>query len=190
MPRQFYELEFDIDAPGRWFLREPTDLKGDPVEDAWAFVVGQPVSDPGRLRVPLSRPGRPLDFDKTTVTGTPIVSERVAAVFRHLAPHDVQLFPVEIQGESAPHFLLNVACVARCIDDSACEEVTRWAPDDGRPDRVGEYRVVSGLRIASSRVGEARVFRPWGYLLPIIVEGTLKDALEHMGITGARFVEV
>ncbi|RKH48201.1 hypothetical protein D7Y23_20565 [Corallococcus sp. AB050B] len=190
MPRHFFELDFDIDAPGRWYLREPTDLNGKTVSDIWAFVSGKTVTEPGPLRVPLSRPGQPLDFDKTTVAGTPIVSGRIASVFRELAPDDVQLFPVEIQGQAEPFYLLNVMCVIRCIDDAACEEARRWTPEDGRPDKVGEYHVVSGLRIDASKVGGAAVFRPWGYLLPIIVNGQLKAALEQTGIVGGRFVEV
>ncbi|NOK17772.1 imm11 family protein [Corallococcus carmarthensis] len=190
MPRHFFELDFDIDAPGRWYLREPTDLDGKTVPDIWAFVVGRPVTDPGPLRVPLSRHGKPLDFDKTTVAGTPIVNGRIASVFRELAPNDAQLFPVEVQGQAEPFYLLNVMRVIRCIDDAACEEARLWTPEDGRPDKVGEYHVVSGLRIDTSKVGNAVVFRPWGYLLPIIVDGELKAALEQTGIVGGRFVEV
>ena len=53
--------------------------------------------------------------------------------------------------------------------------------------RAGEYRSVSGLRIDTSKVGEARVFRLWGWSPPLIVEGQLKDALERTGIVGGRF---
>ena len=188
--RRFFELDFDIDAPGRWYLREPTDSDGRPVPDIWAFVSGKTVMDPGPLRVRLSRPGQSLDFDMTTVAGTPILSGRIASVFRELASNDVQLFPVEVQGQAEPFYLLNVMRVIRCIDDAACEEARRWTPEDGRPDKVGEYHVVSGLRIDTSKVGDAVVFRPWGYLLPIILDGQLMSALEKTGIVGGQFVEV
>ncbi|WP_434384671.1 imm11 family protein [Melittangium boletus] len=115
------------------------------------------------------------------------MSERVARVFRDMAPEDVQLFPVDVEGQSTPYFLLNVARTVRCIDDAACEEVRRWTAEDGRPDRVGEYRVVAGLRIDPSAVGDARVFRPWGWSAPILVEASVKDALERTGIVGGRF---
>ncbi|MCY1042660.1 hypothetical protein OV208_15145 [Corallococcus sp. bb12-1] len=190
MPRLFFELDFDVDAPGRWYLREPTNLEGQGVLDIWAFVYGRAVADPGTLRVPLSRPGKPLDFDKTTVAGTPIVSGRVAAVFRDLAPNDVQLFPVDVQGQSEPYYLLNVIRVLRCINDAACEEARLWTPADGKPDKVGEYHVVSGLRIDPLAVNDEVVFRPWGYLLPLIVDGELKEALERTGIVGGRFIAV
>lgn len=188
--RRFFRLDFDVDVPGRWYLREPTNLEGQEVSDIWAFIEGKPVDAPGPLRIPFSRPGNPLDFDKTTVAGTPIVSARVAAIFREMAPHNVQFFPVKIEGLVEPYHLLNVARTVRCIDDAACEEVQLYTPEDGYPERVGEYHSVSGLRIDKSKVGDARVFRLWGWHPPIIVDGDIKEALERAGIVGGRFDEV
>lgn len=185
--RRFFSLDFDVYVPGRWYLAEPTTLTGKKVPDIWAFVDGRPVVDPGPLRIPFSRPGKPLDFDKTTVAGTPIISARVADVFRGAARGDVQLFPVEVEGQSEAYYLLNVARTVRCIDDAACTEVQRYTPEDEEPERIGEYRSVSGLRIDTSKVGDARVFRLWGWHPPIIVAGDIKDALERTGIVGARF---
>ncbi|MFP2925093.1 imm11 family protein [Pyxidicoccus sp. 3LG] len=190
MERRFFSLDFEVDVPGRWYLAEPTSPAGQTVPDIWAFVDGRPVEAPGPLRVPFSRPGRPLDFDKTTVGGTPIVSARVASVFREMAPGDVQLFPVEVESQTEPYSLLNVARTVRCIDDAACEEVQLYTEEDEEPERHGEYRSVSGLRIDKAKVGDARVFRLWGYHIPIIVDGELKEALERAGITGGRFDEV
>jgi hypothetical protein len=39
-------------------------------------------------------------------------------------------------------------------------------------------------------VGSARVFRPEGWEVALIVSGDIKDALERMGATGTRFEEV
>ncbi|WP_164020262.1 imm11 family protein [Pyxidicoccus trucidator] len=187
MERHFFSLDFDVYVPGRWYLAEPTTPAGQKVPDIWAFVSGCPVEPPGPLRIPFSRPGRSLDFDKTTVAGTPIISAQVAKVFRELAGNDVQLFPVEVQEQSDAYYLLNVARTVRCIDDAASAEIQLYTPEDEEPERVGEYRSVSGLRLDKSRVGDARVFRPWGWHPPIIVEGELKEALERTGIVGGRF---
>ncbi|WNG21758.1 imm11 family protein [Cystobacter fuscus] len=190
MARRFFSLDFDVYVQGRWYLAEPTNLAGQEVPDIWGFITGRPITAPGPLRVPVPRPGRPLDFDKTTVAGTPIVSARVSSVFQEMASRDVQLFPVEVQGQGEAFFLLNVTRTVRCIDDAACEEVQLYTPADGRLDRVGEYHSVSGLRIDKSKVGEARVFRLWGWHPPIIVDGEVKEALERTGIVGGRFDEV
>lgn len=188
--RRFFRLDFDVYVPGRWYLDEPTNPDGQEVADIWAFIEGKPVGAPGPLLIPFSRPGTPLDFDKTPVAGTPIVSERVAAIFRELAPNDVQLFPVKVEGQSESYSLLNVARTVRCIDDAACEEVQFYTPEDGYPERVGEYHSVSGLRIDRSKAGDARVFRLWGWHPPIIVDGDIKEALERAEIVGGRFDEV
>lgn len=190
MDRRYFRLDFDVYVPGRWYLHEPTNLEGQEIADIWAFVYGRPVDTPGPLRVPFSRPGRALDFDKTTVGGTPIVSARVASVFRETVPGDVQLFPVEVERQTEPYYLLNVARTVRGIDDAACEEVQHYTEEDEAPDRLGEYRSVSGLRLDKAKVGDARVFRLWGYHIPIIVDGEIKESLERVGITGGRFEEV
>ncbi|WNG30947.1 hypothetical protein F0U62_48235 [Cystobacter fuscus] len=190
MESRFFDLKIDVYAPGRWYLAEPTDIAGQEVPDIWAFSNGRPIEDPGRILIPIDQPGKPLDFSSAGVGLTPIVSTRVASVFREMAPHDVQLFPVEVQGQVEPFFLLNVARTARCIDDKACAEVQIYTSADGRPDREGEYRSVSVLRIDKSKVGDARVFRLWGWSPPIIVDGEIKEALERVGIMGGRFDEV
>ncbi|WNG22201.1 hypothetical protein F0U63_26535 [Cystobacter fuscus] len=111
-------------------------------------------------------------------------------MFREMAPNDVQLFPVEVEGQADPYYILNVTREIRCIDDAACEEVQYFTQDDVRSDLAGQYRSVIGLRIDTSKVAEARVFRLWGYYHPIIVDVGIKEALERTGISGGRFVEV
>ncbi len=190
MERRYFRLAIDEYVKGRWYLDEPTDPSGQEIDDIWAFIQGRPVGPPGPLRVPIAHAGKPLAFDLTTVAMTPIVNEQVATVFRELAPDDVQLFPVEVEGQPGPYHLLNVARTVRCIDESACAEVQVYTSADGRPDRIGEYRAVSGLRIDKSKVGDERVFRLWGWTPPIIVTGEIKDALERTGLQGGRFDEV
>ncbi|WP_164010920.1 imm11 family protein [Pyxidicoccus trucidator] len=190
MKRRYFRLAIDEYVKGRWYLDEPTDLAGQEIDDIWAFIQGRPVEAPGALRIPLARPGKPLAFDLTTAAMSPVVNTPVAAVFRELAPEDVQLFPVEVETQTEPYYLLNVARTVRCIDERACAEVQVYTAADGRPDRIGEYRAVSGLRIDTSKVGDERVFRPWGWPPPIIVAGELKEALERTGILGGRFDEV
>ncbi len=78
----------------------------------------------------------------------------------------------------------------RCIDDEASEEVIRWTPEDGRPDRVGQYRDVDGMRIDPPQVGDAQVFRTWGWSIALIVSEDIKLALERIRATGVRFTPV
>lgn len=188
--RRFFELQIDAEVPGRWYMSEPTTMDGEEVGDVWAFTRGERISSPGQLRIPLLRSGDPLDFTTAGVGLTPILSPRTAAVFRELAPQDVQLFPVEVEGQREPYQLLVATQKIRCIDDEACREVRHFTLESGRPERVGEYRIVSGLRIDKSKVGDARVFKLWGWRPALIVDEEVKMALAQTGITGGYFDEV
>ncbi|WP_338068602.1 imm11 family protein [Archangium gephyra] len=119
----------------------------------------------------------------------PVVHARVAAVFARLAPGDVQLIPVEVEGQTDSYFLLNITRVVKCIDDEASDEVRYWKPEHGQPENVGEYRSVIGLRIDPAKVGDAQLFLTWGWIA-IVVSEVIKKALEEMGATGPKFQEV
>ncbi|MGZ3460781.1 MAG: imm11 family protein, partial [Archangium sp.] len=154
------------------------------------FMSGEPTRFDGRLRVPVYHPGTSLDFTCVDTGGFPVVTEKVARVLAELAPGDVQLFPVEVDSRPEPYFLVNVARLVKCIDDEACAEVLYWTPEDGRPDKVGQYRDVYGMRIDPSKVGNAKVFRPWGYRGSLLVAEDVKEALERTGASGLVFTEV
>ncbi|MGZ3458105.1 MAG: imm11 family protein [Archangium sp.] len=126
----------------------------------------------------------------TAVGGAPVVHAMVASIFAELASKDVQLVPVDVEGQTDEFFILNVTRVVKCIDDKASAEVQYWRPEDGRPEKTGNYRAVHGLRIDPSKVGDAKVFRPWGWLVVLLVSEEIKEALECIGATGTKFKEV
>lgn len=189
MAERYFELEQDMYVPWRWYPDCPVDEEGQEA-DPWMFRHGEPVVVTTRLRVPLYRPGRALDFSMTTLGATPLLHPSVASVFAELAPNDVQLFPVEVEGQPETYFLLNATRLVKCIDDKACAYVDYWQPEDGRPEKVGTYHNVRDLRIDKSKVGDAKVFRTWGWTIALIVSEDLKDALERTGATGMKFTEV
>ncbi|WP_425537604.1 imm11 family protein [Myxococcus fulvus] len=78
---------------------------------------------------------------------------------------------------------------ATVLRDEASEEVQLRTAED-HEDRIGEYGSVIGLRIDKSKVGAEKVFRLWGWRVPLIVDEEVKDALEANGIQGGRFDEV
>ncbi|NTX54680.1 hypothetical protein FJV41_11625 [Myxococcus llanfairpwllgwyngyllgogerychwyrndrobwllllantysiliogogogochensis] len=188
MPKRYFRLTDDVAVPGRWHLRSPTDSSGQEV-DPWRFTNGTPIPEPGRLQLPVARAGKALDF---TLTGLaiPVVHIRVASVFLELAPSAVQVFPVEIEGQPDQYCILVATQTIQCIDDKASREVELWLPEDGRPEKTGEYRDVDGLRINIAKVDDAHVFRTWGWTVALIVSDTIKEALERGGATGVSFTEV
>jgi hypothetical protein len=190
MSLRYFELLDDVYVHGRWELNDPTDQSGREVENPWMFRKGEPVQLEECLKVPLTRPGRPLDFSMAGIGVTPVIHAKVAAILTQLAPADVQLLPVDVASQSEPYFIANVTRVVRCIDDEASEEVQYWKPEDGRPEKVGKYRAVSGMRIDPTKVGDAKVFRTWGWTIALIVSEDVKEAIERAGISGVNFKEV
>jgi hypothetical protein len=189
MAKRYFDLSDDVHVADRWYLGTPTDVSGQ-AQGSWLFTRGEPVQVKDRLRVPLYRPGKPLDFSLADAGAIPIVHVEVASLLSELAPGDVQLFPVEIAGQPDHFCLVNVTRRVKCIDDEASEEVEYWLPEDGRPEKTGKYRAVAGLRIDPLKVGDAKVFRPWGWTIALIVSEEIKEALERRGVTGGKFKEV
>lgn len=189
MVQRYFELTEDMSSPDRWLLGDPIDEQGKEVR-ARQFMSGEPTRIDGRLRVPVYHPGTSLDFSRADPGAIPVVTDKVARVLAELAPGDVQLFPLEVESRPGTYFLVNVTRLVKCIDDEASEEVLYWKPEDGRPEKVGQYRDVYGLRIDASQVAGAKVFRPWGWSVALIVAEDIKEALEHTGATGLDFREV
>jgi hypothetical protein len=186
---RYFRLTDDMTLPGRWELGTPINGQGQEL-GSWLFMAGRPAHVDGQLWLPVAHPGKALDFSFADAGGFPVVTQSVARVLSEMAPGDVQLFPVKVGSLPEPYFLVNVARTVKCIDDEASEEVQYWTPDDGEPERAGEYRAVAGLRIEPSKIGDARVFRTWGWMVVLVVSEDVKEALERTGATGLYFREV
>ncbi len=185
---RYFALSEDVQFPGRWDLGKLVNAQAEVIVSG-LLMRGEPVHFDGTLKVPVRGPGLPTDFSHAAF-GLPVINMKVASILTTLAPTDVQLIPVQVDSQHEQHFLLNALHVVKCIDDEASEEVRRWTPEDGRPERVGTYRSVSGMRIDPAMVGDAKVFRPWGWPVVLIVSEDIKDALERAGVTGTAFEEV
>jgi hypothetical protein len=142
----------------------------------------------GCLRIPIERMGRPLDYSEAGVM-VPVVHVKAASAFTELAPADMQFLPADVEGQPDPYLILVATRSIRCIDEGA-SKVQFWKPEDGLPDMVGKYYAVDALRIDTAKVGNARVFRPEGWEVALIVSRDIKEALEALGTTGAKFEEV
>jgi hypothetical protein len=187
MPR-YYDLRDDRRSQTRWHLGTPLDERGQEL-DVWQFFDCQSLDLGCVPRFPLDVPGEPLEFCWAAFS-IPVVHQRFVEIFQRLRIQDVQFIPTQVDGHTGPYFILNTLREIRCIDDARCEEVKYWRPEDGQPEKLGEYRYIHGLRIDPSKVGDARIFRTWGWDIALIVSEDLKQAIEAEGITGTRFVEV
>ena len=157
--------------------------------DTWRFNEGRVLEIERPIRLSVKPAGVALEY--TESMGIPIVHRRVVSLFERLGlQNEVQFIPVEVEGQKEPWFILNALQVIRCIDDARCEEVRYWRPEDGEPDRIGEYENVRGLKVDPEKVGNANIFRTWGWLVVLIVSERVKSAMEEEGITGTSFIEV
>jgi hypothetical protein len=188
MTKRYFDVHGDFYIPGSWALSRVVDARGETVVPG-LLLRGEPVEFAEQPRVVVRSAGKPLDFTFAAFD-IPIVNLRVATLLEELAPGDLQLIPVAVDASSEPHFILNPTRVVKCIDEQASAEVQFWTPEDEQPERVGEYSAVHGLRIDATKVGDAKVFRPWGWPVALIVSEDIKDALERAGVTGLKFEEV
>lgn len=185
---RYFKLRDDRRSRDRWHLGPPLDEHGEEL-DPWQFKAGQLLELGCVPRFPLDVPGRALDYCWAAFSIS-VVHERVVELFTHLRVQGVQFIPTQVEGHTGPYFILNTLRTLRCIDDARCEEVRYFTPEDGQPEKVGWYRVVSGMRIDPSKVGDAQIFRPWGWNVALIVSEELMDAMEAVGITGTTFEAV
>jgi hypothetical protein len=187
MSQRFFKLADDVYVPHRWHLATPIDGHGRKVHD-WDFTRGTPVHVEGRLKIPIKIEGRPLDFSEAGIS-IPVVHVKVASMLAERAPGDVQLIPADTEGQPDQYLVLVATRLIRCIDEEA-SKVQFWRPEDGLPEKVGQYWAVDDMRIDKVKVGNAKVFRPEGWSGTLLVSEEIKDALKRMGATGTRFEEV
>jgi hypothetical protein len=186
---RYYKLYDDVYIPERWHLRTPVDGQGQWVDTA-QFEEGRVLDTQGSIRFPVKPAGVALEYSLSSF-GIPVVHRRVVALFERLGlQKEVQFIPVEVEGQTEPWFILNAVQLIRCIDDARCEEVLYWLPEDNRPELVGQYRNVRGLKVDPSKIGDANIFRPWGWEVVLIVSERIKRAMEEEGITGTKFLAV
>ena len=180
----FFRLLDDVHLRGRWHLGELFDQSGAPVDLDLAQTVGSNC-----LRCDVSIVGAPLEFSLTGLNA-PIARARLASAMQGVAAGDLQLIPVVVDG-CRDVVAVNIVRTIRCLDDAGSSSVMKWGAADGRPDKVGHYRMVTGLRITPELVPEdAHIFRVEGWPVALIVSRTMKESMERAGCRGAVFVPV
>jgi len=189
---RYFDMQDDVYVEGRWYLVDPRDANG--VALRGMFFKGQPSQVIGPVQLDRSRfaeRGKPVDYSEISDQTVPVVHVRVAELFQRLAPEDVQIVPVTVEGAPDQYCIVNVVTVRRCIDEAASREIRKFTEKDRDvfPDRIGEYKRVSELKIDKSKVENAKIFRTWGWVAIIVAE-EIKNALEAAHVVGVKFVEV
>lgn len=185
--RRYFKMMDDRRSRDRWHLGAPLDPRGEEL-DPWQFKGGKPLELGCVPRFTLDVPGRPLDYCWAAFSIS-VVHERFVRLFERLGVQDVQFITATVDDHPGPYFILNTLRTIRCIDDARCQDARYFTPEHGQPEKVGMYRVVSGMRIDPTKAGDARIFRPWGWAVALVVSEDLKEAMDAEGITGTKFEE-
>ncbi|QAT87966.1 hypothetical protein EJ065_6437 [Corallococcus coralloides] len=187
MGRHFYWVGI-ADVP-QWVIRTPGPAVGGTFEEPWMFGDGRILPNLGPIKADVAHQGKSRAFVLSGIEQAPIANELVANVFSSLAPGDVQLLPVSIEGESERYFVVNATRVIDCIDEARCREVHHY-DEDAPPGLEGEYNWIYGLRIDPSKTEGAQVFRLKKFKVAFIVSEDVKNALEAVGNLGVSFERV
>ena len=183
----FFEVMGDVYVPKRWYLGNPVDTEGN-ILYRWFFSVGIPLDVNEPIIIPVTQPGQPLDYTECGVA-YPVLHLRVVDILNRLGVKDVQYFPVTVEGHPPDYVIMNVTRLIPCVDEARCSRLVRWTEADGFPDKVGDFKVVEGLRIDPTKVGDARIFRPKGWPM-LIIASDIKDAFDREKVTGPKYFEV
>lgn len=181
---RYFRIQADRDAHERWFLRSPINTRGEEL-DPRAFTRSSifPVQDP--LTLPLRRDGRPVDFNFGDFD-MPVVKTDIVDKLEDVLDLQLQRIPVHILESVGQFDILNVLDQVDCID--AVKSVyTRWEANDGRPEKLGEYRMIIDLKIDPKCAHGHHLFRLKGWAIALIVSEQIKQALEALRVSGIEY---
>lgn len=182
----YYRLDDDVEKQDRWFL----DTVIPESNDEWAFwslVDASGVAVEKTWKVQISRPGTPLDF---TFSGfdVPIVNKKAKDVFDSVCPEDFDSLVVEVEGTKDDYHILNVKNSFSRLDEES-SIFDKWTENDGRPEKVGEYRTVTRMKIIKEDIPPNKhLFRLNGWEVAVVVSETLAKALKTT--RGLKFINI
>jgi hypothetical protein len=202
MTRSYYEL-WDVDLPGRWYLLGLYDGNGRKLDSRFftygnAVDLGPPmripsfregiiVEAPPPLQVPVDRPGQELDFTFDPFD-MPVVTPKVGELLGAIVGKEIQRIPV-LAGRGEDYEIINVVSRVACID-TAHSVIMWWTKDDGRPDLVGQPRMISKLVLDRDRAEGHHFFRLQDWDVALIASDLVKKAFEEAHVSGVAFKEV
>jgi len=185
---QFYRVDNDPDLEHRWYLEEPRFKEVDDF-DFWPLIAGVKVEAVGGLRVPIQEDGPVLPFTFAAFD-IPVVRNDIIGRMSSVDPQGVDSLPCLIPGSSGDYSILIVPRLVECVDEQR-SHCTRWTAADGRPDKVGQYRMIVDLRIRGSAVPAGiDIFRVSGWNVALIVSERMRSAIEAVDATGLKFYPV
>lgn len=186
---KYYRLQDDVNFPNRWHLGELIDGNGNEIEqDLFIYPKGRKINLYKPLSLKIDERGSCLDFTFTSYD-MPLVKKQIGSILESFEKNGIQRIPVNIESCEEEYEILNIFNTIDCLDEGR-SEILFWKEEDGRPDKVGKYRMVTNMHVDPDRAVGFNIFRLGGWQIAIIVSERVKSALEKIGATGIRFTEV
>jgi hypothetical protein len=179
MEHSYFRLMDDMTTDQRWYLEDPVGPG-----DEWlgtTLVRSQRYQGPVPLTSLVHHPGPPLELTVTLGT-VPVINDRVAEIITKHARDEAQLLPIVVPGVDTKLWAVNTLVAMDCIDDARSGDIRRYTEADGRPDRIGEYKLIVEMRIDPARAGGHALFRPKGWWVTTIISQPLADDLRRAGV--------
>jgi len=185
--RNFYRLLADPAATSRWYLKSPFDPSGNEV-DPRLFTQGVHVESQPSLRLPLRRDGDEVDFNFCDFDMV-VTPARVNAELEALVGPAIQRIPVMVDSKADEYEILNVCERVSCFDESR-SLFTKWGDADGRPEKVGQLRMVVKLKIDPSLADGHHLFRMADWPVALIASQEVKRFFESRKLSGLKYEQV
>jgi hypothetical protein len=183
----YYRLLHDERLANQWFLSDPLADDGQEL-DAREFTDGVEYRGPAPKRIPIYQQGQEVGFSLSAFD-MPVVSKTVGEIVRRVAPGAAEFFPVQIEDAVATYEILNAIQLVDCLDKNR-SEFTVWTEAANRPEKLGQYRMISILRIDPERARGHHLFRIAPWPVTLVVSDTLKAAIEDVPNLGVVFEPV
>ncbi|MBD3640342.1 MAG: hypothetical protein HUJ18_05045 [Marinobacter sp.] len=184
---KFYRVLADPKAVNRWHLKAPVTACGIEI-DPRNFTSGTFYTGETSLDLQLRRLGQPVDFNFCDFDMLVVKREINSNLERNFGDA-IQRIPVRIQNFQEEFEILNVLNVVDCIDEVKSEYL-KWEPQDGRPEKIGAYRMMTKLVIDPEKAKGHSIFRLDGWKIAVIVSDEIKKYLENRSVSGIVFQQV
>lgn len=134
-----------------------------------------------------------------TIPDIPVYSPRLKTIVKSYVGEAVQFLPIKViekqsERELPEHFIANYLCIIDCLDRDLSiyqlwtkENLLFW---EKRLHMLGKFRDVKRAVLNVNRIGEAPLFRLWGWETMIILREDLKARIEQANMKGCIFTEL
>lgn len=180
-----YELSFDDDDENPyWELCINEEQLERANGDIWAYSRGE--RSPRTERVPclIDHEGIEADCDIDALSGTPIVSQRLADLLSEIAPDDIQLIPVELDAPGT-WAIVNVLPIVDAIDYD--NSIISYHDTDN-PTFAGKPRGIIRLIVKPALLGQHSIVRLKDWTVSIIVTEVLRERCRNTRMTNLKFI--